>query len=804
MDSQDFGRFCAESLYFAAKHYNLLGFSVIPVNGACDPARPKLPPIKWGRYQHIRSDEAELADWFLDRQYGGLGIVCGRVSRLVVLDFDDGQHASEFRRFAPDLADTFEVRSGGRGLPHFYWRVPDEMIVSSRSFGGVDLRGEGSYVVAAPTRIPSGCWQVVNQVEPRLISESDLRRVLRFLSGLTTVAAGTCVERSSGSSASGAVAGGDASEFRRIQSVDELVGVYRGLAQRGRNNALFYAACVARDSGWQREGVVLALASVHAEQPGSSRESYRQRYAEAVRTIASAFSRPPRRWVPGVAGLGNVVRELLLQRGMASVARVLDGLYAAGLKAGQCFTERMACELLAAFRIGRRSVMVALRADAIFRCVSSDACPPLNPPQAANAASDPENLKDSCELSRGAKRVKSGRPACQYVLPSAAEVAEKLGVKNSPGDALQPEDLSSPKAYRQALHRELLKRRPGQYPRQWLGARIGASRWTTRRYEAALNVHVQPMYSQENLRWSNIQSRLPETKDDAVPGTFIEDASGKRYPPLRAIAARLLKRGEVVCLKRREANYYAYGQVTSVGIPTHLPECKPAENTTVATEYISSPPRVASVSPTPEPRCVGIPTHLDERLSFWYCPHCLNHHIQESPPTTCRRCGVAGSWERLPAAVWQETESLKTWWQNSWRERRRANRRDTALPGKQKIPALEPEAEALAQQAHRQAHDLSLRNAHRLVSQYGLEAVGRGLTLLKTRRGIRSPAAFLVTVLKSEYKLTINNSIIYTRRDGTRDYRDWVQRMAASPYADFLANKDDLDRSNMQEFSHSH
>ena len=41
---------------------------------------------------------------------------------------------------------------------------------------------------------------------------------------------------------------------------------------------------------------------------------------------------------------------------------------------------------------------------------------------------------------------------------------------------------------------------------------------------------------------------------------FLEDASGKRYPALRPLAAKLLRQGKSIIYKRQDANYYWYGE----------------------------------------------------------------------------------------------------------------------------------------------------------------------------------------------------------------------------------------------------
>src|SRR5262249_33437946 len=132
-----------EKLVFASKTYRIWGWSVIPLLGDLDSNHAKHPGIKWARCQRTLATESELEDWFLNQGFGGVGIVCGRVSRLVVLDFDDPALASEFRHLHPELSETRQVESGTRQLPHYYYHLPDNLQVYSHSVPGIDLRADG-------------------------------------------------------------------------------------------------------------------------------------------------------------------------------------------------------------------------------------------------------------------------------------------------------------------------------------------------------------------------------------------------------------------------------------------------------------------------------------------------------------------------------------------------------------------------------------------------------------------------------------------------------------------------------------
>lgn len=858
------GENSSEKLFFAAKKYKTRGWSVIPLRGGSNPHDLKRPAIKWGRYQYTLARDSELEDWFLESGFGGLGIVCGQVSHLAVLDFDDPQKASEFRRLFPHLAQTYMVESGTRHLPHYYYHVPDHLSVYSRSAPGVDFRADGAYVVAPPTGYGDVQWRLINDQPLYVLSESDLRAIWRFLASPVSQAAQNGSETPSRSKLSQPVRGLELlssavvqdSESRRNFDVlsDDLLAMYRECLGQGRNNALFRVACIARDRGAGKVVVVRALANAHALQPAQdgSSESFRTRYAEALRTIESVFSHPARPQnksvvevvsetvIPEAVGIPtpsdssdvsrllNAVREWLLQNGCAAAARMLDGLLMAGIQVQSVFTERQACEWLHKFNIGRRSIMSALKSllpdgRPLFEKIVN---PLQTSPIPANAATHSENMLNKCDLVTGANRVKTlGRPAAYYRLPDPETLLQRLGLSSSQADTLSVDDLASPKAYRRALHRELVKRRPDSYSRAWLSDRLGISKWTSRRYETRLNVIVQPMYSDQPVTWLNLETLVPPSLDAAPRGTFLETEDGKRYPPLRAIAIHLLDAGRKLIHRTRTANFYREANAEAVGIPTpsSLTHAVSASTRIYANEskdsysHSHTSTQIHQENPTaqtkseakPIPEAVGIPTpsSSDAKPSFWLCPSCLKVHIAVDRPTDCPRCEVS-EWERVPDAIWRDQERLKIFWQTRWREKHpTASRRATPLPnikrrrnsdafqsdGKHQLP--DPASEAAAQRIHERIPDLSRINASRLIMRYGIAQVEAALSRLKARGGIRNPAGFLISLLKSERLFYFAQSS-KSRPLPTQEGSEWIQHMSESAYVGFLVNADDFVRKN--------
>ncbi len=119
-------------------------FSTFPVNG-------KKPLVKWEEYQSRHATAEEKSKWDHDFPGGpiSLGIACGRVSKLFVLDVDgpEGQ-ASLSTRTLPKTPTVKTPRADG-GRHHYFQWVPElDGRVTTRAavLPGLDVRGEGGFV----------------------------------------------------------------------------------------------------------------------------------------------------------------------------------------------------------------------------------------------------------------------------------------------------------------------------------------------------------------------------------------------------------------------------------------------------------------------------------------------------------------------------------------------------------------------------------------------------------------------------------------------------------------------------------
>ena len=139
----------------AAAAYLARGWSVLPLRHG-----DKRPLIRWEPLQQTHADAATLAQWFAHWPDANIGIVTGEISNLIVLDVDpkhggDDSLAQLEYRFGK-LPATVEARTGGGGR-HLYFTHPGGFVPNRAGLRqGIDLRGDGGYIVAPPSLHPSG------------------------------------------------------------------------------------------------------------------------------------------------------------------------------------------------------------------------------------------------------------------------------------------------------------------------------------------------------------------------------------------------------------------------------------------------------------------------------------------------------------------------------------------------------------------------------------------------------------------------------------------------------------------------
>jgi putative DNA primase/helicase len=138
---------CRAALYYAG-----LGWPVLPLR-----QRSKAPLTRHG-YKDATTDERTILSWWTRWPNANVGVATGAASGVVVLDVDPRNGGLESLQELMDrhgpLPQTPIAETGGGGL-HYYFAVRGS--VRSRQLApGLELKGDGGYIVAPPSLHPNG------------------------------------------------------------------------------------------------------------------------------------------------------------------------------------------------------------------------------------------------------------------------------------------------------------------------------------------------------------------------------------------------------------------------------------------------------------------------------------------------------------------------------------------------------------------------------------------------------------------------------------------------------------------------
>ena len=137
--------------------------SVIPLK-----PREKKPALdSWTEYQTRKATREERAGW--KKQFPGCnwGLVCGRVSNLVALDFDGEAGKALFAEH--NLHGKQPTNLTGKGYHGLFLPPSVPLKNGVRIVDGLDIRADGGYIVIPPSIHPSGrkyAWQVAPWMLP--------------------------------------------------------------------------------------------------------------------------------------------------------------------------------------------------------------------------------------------------------------------------------------------------------------------------------------------------------------------------------------------------------------------------------------------------------------------------------------------------------------------------------------------------------------------------------------------------------------------------------------------------------------
>ena len=118
-------------------------------------------PLTYSGFWDATTDARRIKAWWDRWPYANVGVPTGERSGLLVLDVDSREGGPEsltaLERINGLLPKTSKARTGGGGV-HVFFRYPAGEAVrnsAGRLGPGLDVRGEGGYVVVPPSRTQS-------------------------------------------------------------------------------------------------------------------------------------------------------------------------------------------------------------------------------------------------------------------------------------------------------------------------------------------------------------------------------------------------------------------------------------------------------------------------------------------------------------------------------------------------------------------------------------------------------------------------------------------------------------------------
>lgn len=126
------------------------GISLFPAN------KNKKPVVGWTPYQKRFSTPDEIATW--KKAGHNLAIVCGKLSNLTVIDADSKEAIEEIESCLSEIIEI-PIVDTPRGGRHYYFEFCKSLPSNSVGLGQsekIDIRSEGGYVIAPPSRTEDG------------------------------------------------------------------------------------------------------------------------------------------------------------------------------------------------------------------------------------------------------------------------------------------------------------------------------------------------------------------------------------------------------------------------------------------------------------------------------------------------------------------------------------------------------------------------------------------------------------------------------------------------------------------------
>jgi hypothetical protein len=250
------------------------------------------------------TDEATIQDWWTRWPNANIGIATGAKSGVVVLDVDPDEGGAlaleDLLAEHGSLPETVESLTGGGGRHLLFQHPGVEMRNSASKLGaGLDIRGDGGYVIAPPSLHESGRryeWEVSSHP-----TDVPLAPMPAWLLELVTAS-----QRAHAASNGHDDVGGAIPEGRRNDTLASLAGSMR---RRGMTEDEIYAALVVVNA----QRCQPSLADEEVQRIAQSIARYEPTAMSSSRTISVALTGEPSTWALSHVVTHISAYDLLLQ-----------------------------------------------------------------------------------------------------------------------------------------------------------------------------------------------------------------------------------------------------------------------------------------------------------------------------------------------------------------------------------------------------------------------------------------------------------------------------------------------------------
>jgi len=127
-----------------AQDYREYGFSIIPQ------AQDKKPLISWTQYQERKPTPEEIEAWWTTWPDANVGLVCGKISGITVIDLDTEKAIEEARDFGLRSYECPKVKTPRQGR-HYHFAYVDGLASGQYGENKIEVKNDGHLITLPPS-----------------------------------------------------------------------------------------------------------------------------------------------------------------------------------------------------------------------------------------------------------------------------------------------------------------------------------------------------------------------------------------------------------------------------------------------------------------------------------------------------------------------------------------------------------------------------------------------------------------------------------------------------------------------------